>query len=859
MDMKTGFLLLLLFLTGNSWAQLTDDFSDGNFTTNPVWSGTNADFIVNAGNELQINNTIAATSYLSTPHGLSTLDGQEWRIWVKQSFSPSSSNFGRVYLTSAAADLTTNPDGFYLQLGESGSLDAIRLFKSVGGVSTEICAGTSAQIANSFTVGIRVVRSNAGLWSLYVDAAGGINYVFQASGTDAANLLGTHFGVLGTYTVSNANKFFFDNVYVGPEIFDTQAPAIVSSSVISATQIDVLFSEVVSGAAATTAGNYTLNPNVAVQSAAIDGGNGALVHLTLAANLQNGQTYQVTVASIDDLAGNTATNLTTNCTFLIGEVAAAGDVIITEFMADPTPAIGLPELEFIEIHNVSTKIFDLTGWKIGDASADGTITAGWILPGEYKILCATSSVTSFPGSFAVSSFPSLNNASDDVVLKDTGLVIIDKVVYTDDWYNDPIKQDGGYTLELINPNDPCSDQSNWTASNWIMGGTPGAQNSVYDLTPDTQVPSLVLVNALAPNQVELYFSEGLDSASVANSVMTVNPVLTVNNYSILDPFPTSVTVTFNENLMASQLYNFTIGTVSDCWLNNTTLSGQFALADLPVAGDLVINEILFDPGTGGTDFVELFNNSSKVLNLKDYSIANFDDDTIANIKPILDNYLLFPGEYVVLTADSSFQKDQFPAAITGTFYQMSLPSLNNDSSTIYLIYDSVVLDKVSYFADWHLSLIDDTENKTLERIDPAGLSNSKGNWHTAAEPIGFGTPGGQNSQYQNGGVTGDFGTVLPIFSPDNDGLEDVIQFFYTMPQPGMIATIRVYDDQGRLIREVVKSELLGLTGNLSWDGVNDNNTKAGLGVYLAVMEAFSVDGVTKFAKRVAFTLAGKLD
>ncbi|MES2557008.1 MAG: lamin tail domain-containing protein [Bacteroidota bacterium] len=857
--MKTGFLLLLLFFTANSWSQLTDDFSDGNFTTNPVWSGTNADFIVNAGQELQINNTIAATSYLSTPHGLSTLDGQEWRIWVKQSFSPSSSNFGRIYLTSSAADLTTNPDGFYLQLGEAGSLDAIRLFKSVSGVSTEICAGTSAQIANSFTVGIRVVRSNAGLWSLYVDAVGGINYAFQSSGTDATNLLGTHFGVLGTYTVSNSNKFFFDNVYAGPEIFDTQAPAIVSSTVISATQIDVLFSEVVSGAAATTAGNYTLNPSVAVQTAAIDGGNGALVHLTLSGNLQNGQTYQVTVASIDDLAGNTATNLTTNCTFLIGEIASAGDVIITEFMADPTPAIGLPELEFIEIHNVSTKIFDLTDWKIGDASADGTITAGWILPGEYKILCATSSLPSFPGGFAVTSFPSLNNAGDDVVLKDTGLVIIDKVIYTDDWYNDPIKQEGGYTLELINPNDPCSDQANWTGSNWLAGGTPGAQNSVYDITPDTQAPSLVLANALAPNQVELYFSEGMDSTSVANSVMTVNPLLTVNNYSILDPFPTSVTITFNENLMASQLYTFTIGTVGDCWLNTTTLSGQFALADLPVAGDLVINEILFDPGTGGTDFVELFNNSSKVLNLKDYSLANFDNDTIDNSQPITGNYLLFPGEYVVLTADSSFQKDQFPAAIPGTFYQMSIPALNNDSSTIYLIYDSVVLDKVSYLADWHLSLIDETENKTLERIDPAGLSNLKGNWHTAAEPIGFGTPGGQNSQYQAGGVTGDFGTVLPIFSPDNDGLEDVIQFFYTMPQPGMIATIRIFDDQGRLIREVVKSELLGLTGNLTWDGVNDNNTKAGLGVYLAVMEAFSVDGVTKFAKRAAFTLAGRLD
>jgi hypothetical protein len=173
--------------------------------------------------------------------------------------------------------------------------------------------------------------------------------------------------------------------------------------------------------------------------------------------------------------------------------------------------------------------------------------------------------------------------------------------------------------------------------------------------------------------------------------------------------------------------------------------------------------------------------------------------------------------------------------------------------------DGTLLDKVSYTEDWQLSVIDDTENKTIERIDPAGASSSSANWHTAAETIGFGTPGGENSQYQAGGVNGDFGTLQAIFSPDNDGFEDVLQFFYTMPQPGMIATLRIFDDQGRQIREVCKSELLGITGNLSWDGINDDNTKAGLGIYIAVIEAFSVDGGTDFAKRVAFTLAGKLD
>lgn len=858
--MQKGLLLILLLLAFTGRSQFSDDFSDGDFTSNPAWGGTTADFIVNASNELQINNSIAATSYLSAPHGLATLDDQEWHLWVKLSFAPSTSNFGRIYLTSSASDLTTNPDGFYLQLGEAGATDAVRLFKSVGGVSTEICAGPSGQIAASFTIGIRVLRNNVGLWSLYVDASGGTNYAFVASGTDATNLLGTHLGVFGTYTVSNATKFYFDTIYAGPEILDTQAPGITSATVISATSIDVLFNEPVGGAAVQTPANFTLNPSVSVQSATIDGADAALVHLVLSGNLQNGQTYQLTVASADDLAGNTATNLTTSLTYLVAETPVAGDLIVTELMADPTPAIGLPEVEFIEVYNRSSKVFDLTGWKLGDASAFGTITAGWILPGEYKILCSSSSLTNYPAGYAVTSFPSLNNAGDAVILKDPLLTTIDSIYYTDEWYNDPVKLEGGYTLELINPNDPCSDQSNWTGSNWIAGGTPGAINSVYDNSPDTQIPGLLLANPIAPNQLEIQFTEGMDVASLISATWTSNPTLTVASFDAPGNFSSVATITFNESLVPSQYYNFTLAPIADCWMNSTSINGVFALADDPVAGDLIINELLYDPGTGGSDFIELHNRSQKVLNLKNYYLANFDNDTIANIKVIPENVYLFPGEYKVFTSDSAFQLMQFPAAVAGRFYEMSIPAMNNDSGTVYVFSaDSTMLDKVSYFADWHFSLIDDTENKTLERIDPSGNSNERTNWHTAAEPIGFGTPGRVNSQYQAGSVNGDFGTVQPIFSPDNDGFEDVIQFFYSMETPGMLATIRIYDDQGRLIREIVKSELLGLSGNFSWDGINDNNTKAGLGVYLAVMEAFSVDGSMSFAKRIAFTLAGKLD
>ena len=852
--MKALFIVLTLLSPLFAWNQVTDDFSDGNFTLNPAWAGTDAQYIVNGSQQLQLNNTVAATSYLTTTHLLSSLDNKQWEILVKQTFAPSSSNFGRVYLTAASSDLTTNPDGFYLQFGEAGATDAVRLFKIVSGVSTQICAAPDGQIAASFTTRVKVIRDNTGLWKLYVDAAGGTNFGTPYTGTDATLLLGTHFGVFQTYTASNANKFYYDDIYIGDEIVDTQAPSLVSATPISNSQIDLLFSEPVGGASMLQTTNYAFNPAVPLSGVVPDGSNGALLHLTLSNSLTNGQNYQVTVSTIEDIFGNTASNLTANFTYLVGETAVKGDLIISEIMVDPSPVIGLPELEFVEIHNKSSKYIDLTGWKLGDQSGDGTITSGFIHPGEYKILCATANIPEFPGSYGVSSFPSYNNSSDDVVLKDNSGVVIDKISYTDNWYQDAVKKAGGYTLELINPNDPCSDASNWLASTSVTGGTPGVQNSVHSITPDTQIPHLLSLIALSPNSLEVNFSEGMDSVSLVNAALSTNPNLTVQSIYIASTFSNQALITFNENLSLSQVYHLSYGPVNDCWMNTATLSGNFALADIPQAGDLVINEILFDPATGGSDFVELYNRSSKIINLNDLSMTRYNGDTIQ----LTENNLLSPNAYVVLTPDSNYQKNTFPEAVPGRFYNTQLPTLNNDSSTFILLYNSVLIDKVSYNEDWHLSLIDNTKNKTLERINPDGSSSSASNWHTAAETIGFGTPGRINSQYMVGNVSSSFGTTEPIFSPDNDGFQDVLLFQYRF-DVAMIATLKIFDNQGREIHTLFSNELLGSEGSFTWDGVTASNQKAPIGIYIAVIEAFSVNGGKPVAKRVSFTLAGKLD
>lgn len=85
--MNTFFTAVIFLIYCPIYAQVIDDFSDGNFSINPAWEGTVNDYIVNNSSELQLNNSVAATSYLSLPHGLTSLEKKEWHLTTRQEFS----------------------------------------------------------------------------------------------------------------------------------------------------------------------------------------------------------------------------------------------------------------------------------------------------------------------------------------------------------------------------------------------------------------------------------------------------------------------------------------------------------------------------------------------------------------------------------------------------------------------------------------------------------------------------------------------------------------------------------------------------------------------------------------------------
>ncbi len=859
--MTKYYLSILLFLSflNVSIGQVIEDFSDGDFTSNPVWSGDNTLFTV-ASNVLQSQSAGAATYYLSTPSTISA--NAEWEFFVNLEFGTSGANYVDVFLMSDQADLNTTANGYFVRLG--GTVDEIALFKIVGGTVSSVIDGPDGLInsssSNPFMV--KVTRDVSNNWNLFYDdqgTSGTGGYVSGGIANDNSVSSAAHFGFLikQSSAASPVNSHFFDDISVGTIAADVTAPTVSAVTVTSSTTLDVLFDEAVDVTIAQNVNNYSANNSLGNPSiAVVNGGNPALVNLTFSTAFAAGTMNSLTVNNVADLAGNSMTASNHNFLYFVPVNASFGDVIINEVFPDPSPQLGLPAAEYVEVYNNSNIIFDLANWTISDGSSTGTLPSHLLLPGEVVAIADDNFMTDFaifPNTIFVTTLPGLNNSEDDVILADNTGLIIDSIHYELAWYQDTDKDNGGYSLELINPTLPCSGASNWIASNDQNGGTPGTQNSVYDTTPDADAPSVSSVLVTNPTTIDVCFDERIDTLGFTNSSFTLNNGISIVSITISSNL-TCFTLNVSPTLVAGTVYSLTINNVSDCSGNTTNTTTQIILPHTGAVGDLILNEVLFDPVIGGDDFIEVYNNSDKYIDIYGYLLANWDDGSIDNFKKITTHRLVNPGDFIVLTKDSSDIKLNYLHAVVGSFVEMSsLPTYPNDSATVYLtLPDSTISDQFSYTDEMHFALLKEVDGVSLERIDYDRATQEEDNWHSGAENAGWATPGKQNSQYYPGTITDEmFSTSPDIFSPDNDGFEDVLNISYHLEEPGYVGNLTIYDREGRLVRHLVESELLATDGYFTWDGTTNTREKAPIGVYILYFEVFNLDGNVSGVKKTA--------
>ncbi len=165
------------------------------------------------------------------------------------------------------------------------------------------------------------------------------------------------------------------------------------------------------------------------------------------------------------------------------EQALYRDLVINEIYADNNPPNGIPDAEYIEVYNASNKVFNLENWEFHDASSSVVLDSLLLFPNEYFVLCSSTKLNLFSAGIkkmGVTGFPGLTNSGESISLEDPNGLEVDKVDYSISWYKDPSKDDGGWSLEQINPFTSCTGIANFQASNASIGGTPGLINSVFD-------------------------------------------------------------------------------------------------------------------------------------------------------------------------------------------------------------------------------------------------------------------------------------------------------------------------------------------------------------------------------------------
>jgi hypothetical protein len=546
------------------------------------------------------------------------------------------------------------------------------------------------------------------------------------------------------------------------------------------------------------------------------------------------------------------------------------DVVIDELMADPTPVVGLPNNEWLELKNTTTAPINLLNWRIGDATGQSGPMPNFVLqPDSFVIICTGSAVaamSAFGTTIAVTSFPSLDNDGDQLFLKAANGKTIHAVSYTSLWYQNEVKKEGGWTLEMVDTKSPCAGSSNWKASVNTSGGTPGKKNSIEAVNNDATAPQLKRAYTTDNTTIILVYDEPVDSLTGATLTnYAVDGGLTLISATTIAPLFSTVQLKTSAPLTANTVYNITASAIKDCKGNTIGIANK-AKVGLPVdaaAGEWIINEILFNPKSNAYDYVEFYNNSNKIFDAAKLYIANRNTGGVISSIKVLSATpcYVFPGDYIVVTEDAdNLALNYLVKTPDNVLIISSMPSFSDDEGdVIALNFQGNVVDEVKYKDDWHFKLIDDAEGVALERIDPVAPSQDANNWHSAASTAGYGTPTYKNSQYKLvQKINATIELTPKVFSPDNDGRDDITAIQYKVDAPGYVANITIFDAAGRPIRNLVRNGTLALTGYWNWDGLDDKGNKLQVGTYIIFTEIFNLQGKKQQFKNTV-VLARKLN
>ena len=859
--MKKIILLLSVLLPQCTLAQISFNFEDGSvsgwtFSAPGRWAADNT----NSLNGLYSLHHVYDNSEASNDAAVFSIEDlclacsqTEWMFTVRHGADPSASNKWSfiVISDSGIEGFSSLPvlNGYAVGVNLTGYDDTLRLWHmSQGKATAVITTGVNWQedVGVDKAVMIRVTRQPDGYWVLEAALAGGVELGTWGKANGEYDPLRCRYaGISYSYTSTRDRLLWLDDVSVnGTFVPDTLSPTVVSVSALTPDILQVIFDEE-PDVSCLSDDNISIGEGLKVRS--VLKRKSEVYEIYLDENINNRSEYTMTFTRLCDQSGNC-----TSSPFykFIPAYGSTGDVVITEIMADPAPPLQLPDDEYLELTNLSADSLSLMNWIL-IADKDTTLFPQiWIKSGEIVILCSvndTMKYSYYGTTIGLASFPSLSDNGETLALRDGCGSLIHAVSYSKTFYHDNNRSGGGWSLEMTDTNNPFNAPEAWRASIDPSGGTPGRINSIEIAAPDNSCPQIIAAFPVAANMVRIIFEESI--AGVFDKEGWITDGSSSVNVRSDDIADRAFIITTSENFKNGRILSLHIPPAASDFAGNAPCSSvvSFGIPETPLQGDIMFNELLFNPAPPCVDYIELYNNSHKIIDLSQLFFSSSAADEGGSPAVMLGTVprQLMPGKYVALTTDKDVIANCYRCSAESEIHEIaSMPSMPDDRGVIVLLDRKLnIIDQVEYTSSMHMIFLSGMEGIALEKVSPDLASGISSNWHSASESCDWGTPGAPNSVLlsvtdEQNGMT----LSSERISPDGDGFEDVLSVNIIADGIDNVLTVSIVNDRGYMVRRLAERFFAGKEARFVWDGTDSSGSRLPAGLYMIMTEAYNSSG-----------------
>jgi hypothetical protein len=455
----------------------------------------------------------------------------------------------------------------------------------------------------------------------------------------------------------------------------------------------------------------------------------------------------------------------------LGPSSRKTPIVFSEIMWKPAPRTDGNNTEFLEIYNSNPFFQDISGYQVTCADMNYTFPANTLIPGgAFFVLAASPQGIANVYGLTTNVFGPYTGSlkhSETLQLLDEQSNVLLTVPYTDT-YPWPVAADGtGHSIVLAYPTYGEGDPRAWDISD-VIGGSPGQMDGftpsplrnvvINEILPHSENPAV-------PQFIELY-NHSTNSVDVSGCILTDDP--STNKFVI--PSGTVIGpagfVSFNQSQFGFTLngagetlyfikpdgsrildavqfgaqangvsYGRWPDGANDFYAFTTNTPGTNNSAIL--IGDIVINELMYDPISGNDDdqYIELYNKGTNTVSLSGWQFTSGVTFTFPSVTIAPNGYLVVArnmtnlfAKYPNLNSGNTVGNYSGKLSHNGEQVTLSMPQTLYTNTAILVEEDQVTYGTGGRWGEWSSG-----GGSSLELIDPHANHRLAANWADSDE------------------------------------------------------------------------------------------------------------------------------